>query len=119
MAHFQKRDTAGRVEWVNIAAPQFAAEAYGLDPARVQQVMHARGPDGTIYTEVRAFVQIWKAIPTFFTTLLRGLLKIPGMLFLAGIAYRLFARNRHRLTGRCTPESCTIDAAPVPSKGPP
>jgi predicted DCC family thiol-disulfide oxidoreductase YuxK len=108
MGHFHKRDRAGKVEWVDIAQPHFRAEDYGLDPARVQQVMHARTPDGAIHTEVRAFVKIWEAIPSVGTTLLRWLLKIPGMLFLAGIAYRLFARNRYRLTGRCTPESCNI-----------
>jgi predicted DCC family thiol-disulfide oxidoreductase YuxK len=27
---------------------------------------------------------------------------------IAGILYRLFARNRYRISGRCTPESCRI-----------
>lgn len=108
MGHYQKRDRARRIDWVDIAQPQFRAAAYGLDPARVQQVMHARTPDGAVYTEVRAFVKIWQLLPGVGTTLLRWLLMIPGMLFLAGIAYRLFARNRYRLTGRCTPESCNI-----------
>jgi predicted DCC family thiol-disulfide oxidoreductase YuxK len=71
--------------------------------------MHARTPDGKVFTEVRAFVKIWEALPpSLLTTPLRWLFKIPGTLALAGIFYRLFARNRYRLTGRCTPESCSI-----------
>lgn len=108
--HYRKRDRHHRIDWVDIAAPTFHAPDYGLDSAGVQQVMHARGPDGTLYTQLAAFVQIWKALPARpLTTPLRWLLAIPGVIPLANIFYRLFARNRYRLTGRCTPESCGIE----------
>jgi predicted DCC family thiol-disulfide oxidoreductase YuxK len=107
--HYRNRDRNGRIEWVDIARPGFDAAQFGLDPLRVQQVMHARVPGGKVYTEVRAFVKIWEALPPgLLTTPLRWLLKAPGMIALANIFYRLFARNRYRLTGRCTPESCSV-----------
>ena len=108
--HYRRRDRAGRVKWVDIARPEFVAAAVGLDPLRVQQVMHARTADGRVFTEVSAFVRIWEALPARpLTRLARWVLKIPGMMWVAGVMYRLFARNRYRLTGRCTPESCSVD----------
>jgi predicted DCC family thiol-disulfide oxidoreductase YuxK len=107
--HYRARDRHGRIEWIDIANPAFHAPAYGLDPARVQQMMHARLSDGRVVTEVRAFVKIWEVLPPgLVTTPLRWLLKIPGMIAVANVFYRLFARNRYRLTGRCTPEGCSI-----------
>jgi predicted DCC family thiol-disulfide oxidoreductase YuxK len=102
-----KRDRDHRVDWIDIALPTFHAEAFGLDATRVHEVMHARTADGQVFTEVQAFIHIWKALPpTLMTTAPVALLKIPGMLPLANVLYRLFARNRYRLTGRCTPDSC-------------
>jgi len=104
---YQTRDRFHHIEWVDIAQPGFDAHHYGLDPARIQQVMHARTPDGAIHTQVAAFVKIWEALPAApLTTPLRLLLKIPGMMAIAGVFYRLFARNRYRLTGRCSPATC-------------
>jgi predicted DCC family thiol-disulfide oxidoreductase YuxK len=108
MAHYRKHDRLHRMEMVDIAAPNFDAATYGLDPEKVQQVMHVRMADGRVFTQVRAFVKIWESQRTVWTTLLRCLLKVPGVMPLAGIFYRWFARNRYRLTGRCTPESCGL-----------
>ncbi len=108
MAHYGRRDRAGKIQWVDIAAADFHAAAYGLDPQRVHEVMHTRTPDGRIYTEVRSFVKIWELLPGILPRLLRWLFKVPGVVPVAGVFYRLFARNRYRLTGRCTPESCKI-----------
>lgn len=112
--HYQAKDRLHHIAWIDIAAPGFDARAYGLDPQRVQQVMYARAADGTVFIEVAAFVKIWEALPpTLFSRLVRGLLKLPGMMAIAGVGYRFFARNRYRLTGRCTPENCTIPPPPA------
>jgi predicted DCC family thiol-disulfide oxidoreductase YuxK len=113
MRHYMKRDREHRVEWVDIAAPGFQAEAFGLDAKRLQQVMHARTMDGRVYTQVGAFVKIWEALPGgILTTLARWILKIPGTMAVANVLYRLFARNRYRLTGRCTAEGCDLPRIP-------
>ena len=109
VGHYRKRDRYGRIEWVDIAREGFEAGAYGLEAGRVQQVMHVRTAEGQVFTEVGAFVKIWEALPAgVMTTPLRWLMKLPGMMWLAGFAYRAFARNRYRLTGRCTAESCAV-----------
>ena len=104
--HLQARDSLHRLDWIDIANPNFDPHAFGLDPQRVHQVMHARTPDGRLYTDVSAFIQIWSAVRTPVTSFLLFLLKIPGALPIARLLYHLFARNRYRLTGRCTPEIC-------------
>jgi predicted DCC family thiol-disulfide oxidoreductase YuxK len=109
---YQSRDTLHRLHFINIAAPDFHAPAFGLDPLRVTQVMHSRTPDGILHTQLDAFRTIWRALPpSLLTRLPLILLAIPGMLPLANLFYRLFAKNRHRLTGRCTPESCDLHSA--------
>jgi predicted DCC family thiol-disulfide oxidoreductase YuxK len=113
MAAFRRRDVHARMEFVDIAQEDFEAADYGLDAARVQAVMHVRMADGRIVTEVPAIEKIWRALPwRVESAFLRYVLKVPGMHFLAGIFYRWFARNRYRLTGRCTAEGCSIDRKP-------
>jgi predicted DCC family thiol-disulfide oxidoreductase YuxK len=102
MAIVRRRDRHGNLQLIDIARPDFDAPALGLDPLRLQQAMHVRGADGTLYIGVDAFLQLWLAL------FLRGLLQVPGMPWFARRLYGVFARNRHRLTGRCTPETCAL-----------
>jgi predicted DCC family thiol-disulfide oxidoreductase YuxK len=105
--YYRRRDEHCQIEWLDIARPDFHAGEYGLDMHQLQRVMHVRMPDGGVVTQVGAFVKIWEALPPAIPTkMLRGVLRIPGMLALANVFYRAFARNRYRLTGRCTPETC-------------
>jgi len=117
MRHYQKRDRLHRMEMVDISRADFAAEKFGLDPVKLQQMMHVRMADGRVFTQVRAFVKIWQAQPTWWNAILRALLKVPGMMGLAGLFYRWFARNRYKLTGRCTAESCGIDGGKLKAQG--
>ena len=107
--HYKERDRYQRIEWVDIAKPGFEAAAYGLDAGRVNSVMHARTADGKVYTELWAFLRIWEALPFgLLTTPAKWLFRIPGVIWIFRPLYLAFAKNRHRLTGRCTPESCEL-----------
>jgi predicted DCC family thiol-disulfide oxidoreductase YuxK len=110
MRGYQKQDVHRRIEWVDIAGEGFDAAHYGLEMGKLRQMMHVKTADGRVYTQVAAFVKIWQALPaTWWTRVLRAILKLPGMMQVAGVLYRLFARNRYRLTGRCTSESCPME----------
>ena len=63
MGHYRKLDVNKRVEWVDVAGAGFDAGAYGLDPVKLQQMMHVKMADGRVFTQVRAFVRIWEALP--------------------------------------------------------
>ena len=107
--HYMAKDVYGRIEWVSIAGERFDAKAYGLDPQRVNAVMHARTADGRVFTELWAFVRIWEALPLgLLTTPLKWMFKVPGVIWLVRPLYLLFAKNRHRLTGRCKTEGCEL-----------
>lgn len=115
IAHYKKIDRFNHLQPQDIAAPDFRAADFGLDEKRVNEVMHARTANGTLYTEVAAFRAIWRAMPpTLLTRLPEYFLRLPGMMIPATWAYRLFAKNRYRLTGRCTPESCAITPTNAP-----
>ena len=71
---------------------QFAAE------------LHVRDSDGTYYTGVDAFRQIWQLLPPPLYPLLSTFTGLPGVNFASRIGYGLFARNRQRFfggTGSC------------------
>ncbi len=105
--HYLTLDHEGRLIPVDIAAPDFQAQSYGLDAHLVHQFMHAQDAAGTIYTRVDAFLGIWQAVrPTISVRFGLWLLRFKPVRKLADIAYMTFARNRYRLTGRCTPETC-------------
>lgn len=106
-AHFRTRDKTGQLQFVDIAATGFDARRYGLDPVRIHEVMHAQTADGRTHTELDAFRVIWRAMPRLsLAGVLLLIFALPGMNYLGGIAYRWFARNRYRLTGRCKDGAC-------------
>jgi predicted DCC family thiol-disulfide oxidoreductase YuxK len=105
----RRRDRSSRIEWIDIAGADFRAEAYGLDGRRIHEVMHVRDALGRVHTGVDAFVQIAQALPrSFLTVMFLSLLKVPGAMWVARGYYKWFARNRYRLGGRCTAESCRV-----------
>jgi predicted DCC family thiol-disulfide oxidoreductase YuxK len=70
--------------------------------------IHGRLPDGSLVRGVEVFRRLYGAVG--FRRLVR-LSRAPGVRHVLDLAYALFARNRLRLTGRCTQESCALPAA--------
>jgi predicted DCC family thiol-disulfide oxidoreductase YuxK len=94
----RKRDRGrGRIDFEDIAAPGFDAGRYGLDQAGVMARIHGVLPDGRVVEGVevfrRAYASVglgWLVAPT----------RWPGLRQLFDAAYRVFARNRLKWTGR-------------------
>ena len=88
--------------FTDIAAPDFDPLDYGgytMDVFMAE--IHGRKPDGTMVTGVEVFRQLYGAVGLgwiFAPT------KWPIIRPIADYFYTVFARNRLRLTGRCTPE---------------
>ena len=100
----QRRDRAGRIEFTDIAAPGFDARALGTDWPTLMARIHGRLPDGTWIEGVEVFRQLYAAVglaPVVAMT------RLPGISHALDLGYRLFAKNRLRLTGRCD-DSCAI-----------
>jgi predicted DCC family thiol-disulfide oxidoreductase YuxK len=98
----------GRIRFTDIAAPGFDAAALGIGYATLMERIHGRLPTGELITGVEVFRRLYAAAG--FRRLV-ALTRWPGVSHLLGAAYEVFAKNRLRLTGRCTPELC---AAPRP-----
>jgi predicted DCC family thiol-disulfide oxidoreductase YuxK len=107
ISFLRRRNRRGLIAFEDIAVPGFDARRYGLDQHTVMSRIHGVLPDGAVIEGVEVFRRLyasiglgWLVAPTRWP-LLRGLFER---------AYRVFARNRLRWTGRedaaCTGSSC-------------
>lgn len=101
--HYRKLDRVQALRWVDIANPLFKAESEGLDPVRVQKVMHARRGDGTLVTGVEAFRAIWALLPRYRWAV--GLSRLPGVKQALDVGYVCFATVRPWLPKRKSTEA--------------
>ena len=97
MQMIRRRDQAGRIEFVDIAATDFDPTTFGLTQARVMDRIHALLPDGSTIEGVEVFRRIYRIIGKGWLMSWTGW---PILRPIADAAYRLFARHRLRLTGR-------------------
>lgn len=92
----------GRIDFEDISAPGFDAGRYGLTARDVIDRIHGVLPDGRVVEGMEVFRRAWAAVGLGW---LLAPSAWPGLRRIADAAYRLFARNRLRLTGRAHP--CT------------
>lgn len=76
-------------ELVDISAPDFDAERYGLTPKAVNRRMHVLPPDDRVLTGVAAFAHIWSHIPAMRWA--SRVVALPGIAQLATVGYEAFA----------------------------
>ncbi len=104
----ERLDTRRRIRWTDIAAPDFEAAAHGKTQEELLDAMHARLPDGSWVVGVEVFRRLYAAVG--FGPLV-AITRLPGLSHVLDLGYRLFARNRLRLTGRCRDGACELPAA--------
>jgi predicted DCC family thiol-disulfide oxidoreductase YuxK len=90
----------GRLAMLNLAAPDFQPSAYGLTMDAVTGAIHGIEADGSIVTGVEVFRRAYAAVGWGW---LLAWTRWPLVRPVADAAYRWFARNRYRLTGRTDP----------------
>ena len=79
---------AGRVAWVDVGAEGPAELGAGLTRAAARARFHVRRPDGALVSGAAGFAALWAVLPRW--RLLARLTRLPGVLALGEIAYRLF-----------------------------
>lgn len=98
-----------RIWFTDIAAPDFDARAWGTTQEELMAQIAGRLPDGTWVTGVEVFRRLYAAVG-FGPAV--ALSRLPGVSGVLDVAYRTFARNRLRWTGRCDPETgCAVKTA--------
>ena len=104
IAFVRRIDRHSRVSFVDIASPRFDASITGRTKSELMARIHARLPDGSLVEGVEVFRRMYAAAGL---GPLVALSRLPGISQLLDVAYRWFAKNRLRLTGRCEDGTCT------------
>lgn len=100
----RRLDRRGRVTLTDIARAEFVPPE-GRSHDDLMARIHARLPDGSLIEGVEVFRRIYAAVgfgPLVFLS------RLPPASWLLELGYRWFARNRLRLTGRCTDDRCAV-----------
>ncbi len=96
-------DRRQRIRFTDIAAADFVAADYGKSLAEFMDQIQGRLPSGQWLVGVEVFRRLYAAIglgPLVWIT------RLPLLSQLCDIGYRVFAKNRLRLTGRCVKGKC-------------
>jgi predicted DCC family thiol-disulfide oxidoreductase YuxK len=115
VALLRRLDRLGRIDFEDIAASGFDPSRYGLDRRAVMARIHAVLPDGRVIEGVEVFRRAYGAVGLGW---LLAPSRWPGFRRLFDAAYRSFARNRLRWTGRsaCEAGHCETSPPPVPRR---
>jgi predicted DCC family thiol-disulfide oxidoreductase YuxK len=106
----RRMDRRGRIRFTDIVAPEFDATRLGTTHAELMAEIRGRLPDGTWIAGVEVFRRLYSAVGCGW---LVAPTRLPGISHLLDWGYRVFARNRLRLTGRCT-DACRLPEATEP-----
>ena len=99
-------DRRQKIRFTDIAAADFDPSSVGLTFQELMDRIHGRLADGQMIEGVEVFRQLYSAVGLGFIV---ALTRIPGVSHALDWAYRIFARHRLSLTGRCADERCTLD----------
>lgn len=107
MQLLQRLDRAAAIRFVDISADDFDPSALGVSWQALMDRIHGRLPDGTLLEGVEVFRRLYAAVG--FRRLV-AISRLPGIAQVLDAAYHAFAKNRLRLTGRCTDSACPVHA---------
>ncbi len=96
-------DKASRIVFTDIADDDFDASTVGIPWPDLMARIHGRLPDGTIIEGVEVFRKLYGAVGY---RKMAEFSRLPGISHTLDGLYTLFAKNRLRLTGRCTDDVC-------------
>ncbi|HVX10444.1 MAG TPA: DUF393 domain-containing protein [Pirellulales bacterium] len=98
------RDHDGKIKFTDIDAAGFQPADVGKTREELMARMHGRLPDGSLVSGVETFRRLYRALG--FRRLV-WLSRLPAISQSIELVYAAFARNRLRLTGRCTSATCS------------
>ena len=98
-------DRKRRIRFTDIAEPSFRPVEFGKSMQEFMDEIQGRLPDGTWIMGVEVFRRLYAAVG--FGPIV-GVTRLPGVSHTLNLGYRLFAKNRLRLTGRCDAGGCDV-----------
>jgi predicted DCC family thiol-disulfide oxidoreductase YuxK len=104
VAWLRRRDHDGRIEFIDISAPDFEASTWGRSQADLEGSLHVRLADGRFVDGVESFRQLYSAVGLGW---LLAPTRWPVLRSLFDALYRGFARVRPLLPGRRREDGCS------------
>lgn len=92
-----------RIRFTDIQAADFAPASVGRTFPELMRRIHGRLPTGELVEGAEVFRRLYAAVGFRRAV---AVSRWPGVSQLVDAGYSLFAKNRLRLTGRCTDEVC-------------
>ena len=99
-------DRKQKIRFTNIADPEFRPESIGKTFDELMSQIYGRLPTGQLITGMEVFRRLYSAVG--FGPLV-AMTRLPIVSQVCDLGYKLFAKNRLKLTGRCTAKSCDIN----------
>ncbi|MCR9295827.1 MAG: DUF393 domain-containing protein [bacterium] len=96
----------GRIQFTDIASPDFQAERYGKTFDELMAEIHGRTPDGEWLIGVEVFRRLYSAVG--FSWMVAPT-RLPAIKQLLDVGYRSFAKYRLPLTGRRCDADCKVE----------
>lgn len=97
IAWLEKLDKREKIEFTDIQAEGFDPATVGKTHQELMAQIHGRLPDGTLVRGVEVFRHLYSAVGWTWPV---ALTRLPVVRPLLDAGYRVFAKNRLRLTGR-------------------
>ena len=114
IAVLRRWDRRGKIRFTDISSPDFEAVSVGMTDEVLMAQIHGRLADGTWLRGVEVFRRLYAAIgfgPLVFLS------RLPLISQVLEWGYAMFARNRLRLTGRCSANGCSVKSESASSQG--
>ena len=99
-------DRREQIRFTNIADSSFSTADYGKTMQEFMDEIQGRLPDGTWIIGVEVFRRLYAAVGLGAIV---ALTRLPGVSHSLDLGYRIFAKNRLRLTGRCNSGKCKVN----------
>ena len=95
-----RRDAGGRLHAIDISAPGFDAKAHGFRQCALEESIHVIACGGEVVRGAEALRRVYRAVGLAW---LVAPTAWPGARVLTDLAYRGFARHRHRISTMLAP----------------
>ena len=99
-------DRRKNIRFTDIADSAFRPSDYGKTMQEFMDEIQGRLPDGSWIIGVEVFRRLYRAVGL---GPLVTLTRLPGVSHGLDLGYRVFAKNRLRLTGRCDAGACEVN----------
>ena len=105
----RRLDRKELIRFTDISEQDFDPSSSGLTLEELMATIRGRLPDGSLVEGVEVFRQLYGAVGL---SPLIPLTRLPVVSGALDTLYELFARNRLRLTGRCSTAGCVLEPSP-------